>query len=86
MANIITGNYGLNNMCPLCKERKDTTEHIFECTNVEGHGLTTQNLKEGTCMDKILELYRTIESERRDMLVDSIITHFNIIQREEIKL
>lgn len=83
MVEVITNNFGAHNDCLLCGYKDDTTEHVFECDALGDHGLTVDNLVHGTRMQEVVELFRRMESQRRDLLINNIITNFNVIQREE---
>jgi hypothetical protein len=83
MVELVTDNFNPRSNCLLCEQGDDTTEHVFECEALGDHGLTVQNLKDGTEMLSVVHLFRKLESLKREKLIDDIITNFNVLQREE---
>ena len=84
MIDTITHNFGTKKNCLVCEEENDTTEHVFECVGLGTHDLTVENLKQGTRMQEVVELFRKMEDERKDILINNIVTNFNVFQREEL--
>lgn len=74
MMEMVTTNYGRNEQCVICNVSRDTTEHVFECKNTD---VSIEDLKNATNMDKVVELFRKVEEEKREILINNII--MNII-------
>ena len=73
MVEWIDDNLGQESVCPLCREEKDTTEHVFACREGQNiHGVTVKNLEDGENMGKIVELFKGTEERRREELVNGI--------------
>ena len=79
----ITHNYGTRKSCILCGEKNDTTEHAFECAKRSNKEVTVEDLQEGKNMEEIVDMFQDLEREKRNLLIDEIVTNFNVIQREE---
>jgi hypothetical protein len=86
MMDIITQNFVNGTSCILCGDENDSTEHIFECSSLGNHGLEIEDLINGTKMMEVVELFRRMEKLRRDVLIDNIITNYNIFHREELMM
>ena len=82
----ISHNFGVRKNCLLCGAWNDTTEHVFDCTGMEENDLTVDNLRQGTRMEEVIKLFREMERLRRDVLIESIITNFNVLHREEMEM
>ena len=65
METYIKTNFGMKGSCPLCG-LTDSTEHIFTCTKFDDQNqhLTLNNLKNGTHMKEIIELFKRTEKQR----------------------
>ena len=73
MVEWIDDNLGQESVCPLCREEKDTTEHVFACREGQNiHGVTVKNLEDGENMGKIVELFKGNEERRREELLNGI--------------
>ena len=72
MVDAITSNFGIRKNCSLCGN-DDSTEHVFECAAMGCHGLSIEDLMQGTNM-------REVESLRKDVLINEIITNFKVAQ------
>ena len=83
MVEAVTNNFHAYSSCLLCGHKDDTTEHVFECGALGDHGLSVENLQQGTEMRGVVQLFNKMEMQKRDMLIDNIMTNFNVIQREE---
>ena len=72
MVEWIESNYGKETKCPLCKEEKDTTEHVFSCEQMkdENNGVCVRNLEKGEKMMEIVELFRKNEDKRKTLLLE----------------
>ena len=70
MVDWIESNYGRNGVCPLCGE-EDSTEHVFGCNYGGGSGVSIIDLETGENMDKIIELFRVTETNRREKLLEN---------------
>ena len=86
MVDSITSNFGIRKNCSLCGNKNDNTEHVFECAAMGCHGLSIEDLMQGTNMREVVELFRKMESLRKDVLINEIITNFNIFHQEEMQL
>ena len=80
MVDWIESNYGRCGSCPLCGD-EDTTEHVFVCS--ERSGVSVKDLENGEKMDKIVELFKVTEVNRREKLVENIVVNFDVLRREE---
>jgi hypothetical protein len=83
MFETFTHNFGNRKNCSLCGHENDTTEHAFECRERNNMEVTIEDLKQGKKMDEIVKMCEDLENQRKDLLIDSIITNFNVILREE---
>ena len=86
MVDAITSNFGIRKNCSLCGNENDNTEHVFECAAMGCHGLSIEDLMQGTNMREVVELFRKMESLRKDVLINEIITNFNVFHQEEMQL
>jgi hypothetical protein len=84
MVEAVTQNFGAGTECTLCGDNNDSTEHVFVCKSLGEHDLTLENLICGTRMLEIVKLFRKMEDMKRDYLIESIITNFNVFHREEL--
>ena len=83
MFETFTHNFGNRKKCTLCGNDDDTTEHAFECPSRGNKAVTIENLKNGENMSEIVEMCLDLEKQRRDLLIDEIITNANVLQNEE---
>ena len=83
MFETFTHNFGNRKKCTLCGNEKDTTEHAFECPKRSNKEVTITDLKNGERMGEIVDMCLDIENQRRDHLINEIITNSNVLQREE---
>ena len=86
MVDMVTQNFGTGNNCILCGDENDNTEHVFLCPLLGDHGLTINDLINGTKMMRVVQLFRKMEQLRRDVLIDNIITNYNVFHREELMM
>ena len=78
-----THNYGHQKKCSLCEEDEDTTEHAFKCTYRNNKEVTVTHLKKGERMADIVKMCKDLENQRKDAMINNIITNFHVIFREE---
>ena len=86
MVDMVTQNFGRRTNCILCGDDNDNTEHVFLCPLLGDHGLTVNDLINGTKMMRVVQLFRRMEQLRRDALIDNIITNYNVFHREELAM
>ena len=86
MVDVITQNFGAGTECILCGNSNDSTEHVFVCKSLGDHDLTLENLVHGTRMLDVVKLFRKMEDMKRDILIENIITNFNVFHLEELDL
>ena len=79
---IIAGNFGRQGNCELCGNADDSTEHVFLCGYLHHHDLDTNNLCLGDRMGEIVELFREMETKKREVLLESIIMNSNILSTD----
>jgi hypothetical protein len=74
----IEGNFGKETKCPLCKQEKDTTEHVFVCEEMEREDwdINVRNLEKGEKMEEIVKLFRNNEEKRKTLLLEEAELHF----------
>ena len=83
MFETFTHNYGFHAKCSLCGEEEDTTEHAFECTARKNKEVTITDMKKGERMDEIVKMCLDLENQRKDIMINNIISNFHVIFREE---
>ena len=83
MVDWIQKNFGVEGVCPLCGE-EDATEHVFACEyGGRGSGVSVKDLEDGIKMDKIIELFKKTETDRREKLLENLEINFDVLRREE---
>jgi hypothetical protein len=82
MVEWIDRNFGGNDGFPLCGEKEDTTEHVFECRMSGEHNVTVKDLEEGKSMMEILELFRKNEEMRKELLMNNIQINMAMLNKE----
>ena len=83
MFETFTHNFGNRKKCTLCGNENDTTEHAFVCPKRKNKEVTIEDLMKGERMAEIVEMCLDLENQRRNHLIDEIITNSNVLQREE---
>ena len=82
MVEWVEKNYGKTSKCNLCGEW-DSTEHVFDCMgNVNTKRVTVKDLENGEKMKDIVDLFKSAEEKRRGVLINDIMTNFEVLQRE----
>jgi hypothetical protein len=74
MTMYIAGNIGKEELCQVCKNENQTTEHVFNCTGIENSdGLTSDSLQstETEVLRKTLKLFKLYEKKRDDELLQT---------------
>jgi hypothetical protein len=82
MVEWIDGNFGGKDGCPLCEEKEDTTEHVFECRLSPKHTVTVKDLEEGRSMMEVVELFRGNEEARKELFRNNVQMNMEILNKE----
>ena len=72
MTMYIAGNIGKEELCQLCKKEIQTTEHVFDCTELQNcNNLTADCLRstETEVLRKTLKLFQEYEKKREEELL-----------------
>ena len=82
MVEWIDGNFGGKDGCPLCEEKEDITEHMFECMLSMEHQVTVKDLEEGKSMMEVVGLFRRNEETRRELFRNNVQMNMEILNME----